>query len=195
MQAVGDAMESQGWRFLVGLVFLLALPAAGQEATSGQLSVDLSYFNANKPTKSTAGLHSRYNFSFLDRHLKKTHLNLDLNAEYGNAGPVDFKRYQAMIGPQFSRRLERFNLYGHTLAGATYIRLNEVFLRRDDTPLGLQTATVTGPSFGLGCGVEMDVNDRVKIRAVQVDIVPTRVFGQWTTDTRLRFGLVLKLTQ
>ena len=126
---------------------------------------------------------------------KKTHLNLDLNAEYGNAGPVDFKRYPAMIGPQFSRRLGRFNLYGHTLAGATYIRLNEVFLRRDDTPLGLQTATVTGPSFGLGCGVEMDVNDRVKIRAVQGDIVPTRVFGRWTTDTRLRFGLVLKLTQ
>lgn len=188
-------MESQGRRFLVGLALLLTLPATGQETTSGRLSVDLSYSHTSKPTKSTTGLHTRYNFSFLDRYLKRTNLKLDLNAEYGNAGLLDFKRYQAMIGPQFSHRIGRFNLYGHTLAGATYIRFNQAFLRRDDTPLGLQTATATGPTFGLGCGVEMDVNEWVKVQAMQADIVPTRVFGRWTTDTRLRFGLVLKLTQ
>ena len=92
-----------------------------------------------------------------------------------------------LFGPRLSHRGKRFTSFGYVLFGATRFR--------ESARIGGQTVSVsdTGSSFVAGGGLDLKVNDRLAIRAFQLDYFRPNFFGEAHQRGRLAFGLVLRL--
>jgi hypothetical protein len=85
--------------------------------------------------------------------------------------------YQYLGGPRFHLRQEKTTLFAHALAGGL--------------TAGNGLTSVTGFTMGFGGGVDMVANDKMSVRLVQFDWLPTHVGGVWDKNTiRVGFGLV-----
>jgi opacity protein-like surface antigen len=118
-------------------------------------------------------------------------LTADASGHYGSEqeGPILVKEnaHTAQFGPRFSHRGKRFTPFVYALVGATRFHqsatINGVHLTRSDTGF---TTTVGG-------GLDITVNDRVAIRAFQLDYFRPNFFGEAHNRGRLAFGLVFRL--
>ncbi len=80
-------------------------------------------------------------------------------------------------GPRFHARREKTTLFAHALFGGL--------------TAGNVAASVSGFTMGYGGGVDMVANDKMSVRLVQFDWLPTRIGGVWDKNTlRFGFGLV-----
>jgi opacity protein-like surface antigen len=90
------------------------------------------------------------------------------------------------VGPRISRRGKRFTPFVYALFGATRFKqsatVNGVHLSESDT----------GFASTFGGGLDVTVNDRVAIRAFQIDYFRPNFFGEAHNRGRLAFGLVLR---
>ena len=92
-----------------------------------------------------------------------------------------------LFGPQFSlRRTRRVTPFARALFGASRIQT-------EATEFG-QTFAFSDTSFALavGGGVDVRINDRFAIRAVQAEYLRTRFFGETQNKGRISFGLVIR---
>ena len=120
-------------------------------------------------------------FSFNARDVKLTFAN-------GFTDRAEARRLYYLIGPQFSARSERLTGFGHVLIGAV----------RSRDEIGVNTKR-TGFVLGGGGGLDVNVNKRVAIRALQLDYLPSRIRGDfdlktiWLQNFRAQAGLVIQL--
>lgn len=85
--------------------------------------------------------------------------------------------YEYLGGPRFHARREKTTLFAHALFGGL--------------TAGNVAASVSGFTMGYGGGVDMVANDKMSVRLVQFDWLPTRIGGVWDKNTlRFGFGLV-----
>jgi hypothetical protein len=98
----------------------------------------------------------------------------DFGGQYRNGGGV----VEYLFGPQFSMRQSKTTVFAHPLfGGITYI----------NSDAGSQFA------MGFGGGLDVKVNDRLAVRAVQFDWIPIHGAGAWDNNTiRFGFGIVIK---
>jgi hypothetical protein len=85
--------------------------------------------------------------------------------------------YQYLGGPRFHMRQEKTTVFAHALAGGL--------------TAGNGLTSVSGFTMGFGGGVDMVANDKMSVRLVQFDWLPTHIGGAWDKNTiRVGFGLV-----
>lgn len=86
---------------------------------------------------------------------------------------------QFLFGPQLTLRREKVNFFGHVLFGAA--RLTE-------------QAGNTDFAMGYGLGFDINLNERLAIRPVQVDYIPVFMNSTKETDHSLRYqgGVVFR---
>ncbi len=108
-----------------------------------------------------------------------------------------FRTFHLLVGPRFAKRSSRATGYVHFLAGLAQQKSNEIqgpsFRPLPVPSVPIETSS-TSNGFGaaLGGGLDISVNKRISIRAVQVDYLPMRVEGDWTNSVRVGVGVVLK---
>ena len=85
--------------------------------------------------------------------------------------------YEYLGGPRFHARREKTTLFVHALFGGL--------------TAGSVASSVSGFTMGYGGGVDMVANDKISVRLVQFDWLPTHIGGVWDKNTlRFGFGLV-----
>lgn len=113
----------------------------------------------------------------------------DFSGHYGSEleGVIKINKdaHSFLFGPRFSRRGKKFTPFAYALFGAT--RFHE-----SATVSGRQLSTTdTGFSSAVGVGLDVKINDRVAIRAFQIDYFRPNFFGEAHNRGRLAFGVVL----
>ena len=107
---------------------------------------------------------------------------------------IDLKNVSALAGPRFSYRnllKERATVFVHALAGLDYWRLNCDFTV--DGEKGSSTVNKFGPGIVIGGGVDINLNEKIAVRAIQADYYMTRQNDQWSNNANLSFGIVFRI--
>lgn len=111
------------------------------------------------------------------------HKNVGIVADFGGhykgvAGET-IHTYEYLFGPRVNLRSEKATVFGHALFGGANI--------------GVAGGSENGFAMGFGGGIDVNVNDRVGVRVIQFDWIPSRFEGVWVNDNvRFGFGIVLK---
>lgn len=97
------------------------------------------------------------------------------------------RTYSILFGPRFSlRRVNRVVPFAHALFGVSHLKTatNEFGppLSFSDTSFGM----------ALGGGLDISINEKFAIRAIQADYLQTRFFGGTQNKGRLSVGIVLR---
>jgi len=104
---------------------------------------------------------------------------IDLSGNYGS----QISSYHFMIGPQYTWRRDKSNLYVHGLFGKAQNNVSIV----QPTRSGFESV---GRSFGGGFGYDYHWSDRISIRIFQVDVFHSNTFKKGQNDGRVSTGVV-----
>ncbi|MEJ2247690.1 MAG: hypothetical protein P8Y80_16680 [Acidobacteriota bacterium] len=103
----------------------------------------------------------------------------DFGGQYKNIEDITAHVYEYVFGPRFSLRGEKATVFGQALFGGA--------------TLGGGGESINGFAMGFGGGVDVNVSERLAVRVVQFDWIPTRFEGEWNNNTvRFGFGIVIK---
>jgi hypothetical protein len=112
----------------------------------------------------------------LNRHLG---IVADFGGQYKTVLGTTASLYEYMTGPQFNFRTKRVTAFAHGLVGGASIH-------------ALST-TLGAFGVGVGGGLDINLNQRIAIRAFQLDSIHDRRSGVWAHSLRAGVGLVVKL--
>ena len=158
--------------FGLTIALLLVVPVQGQSSyPDGELFGGFSYLKSDDVN--FLGWQANVSGN-VTRHFGVV---LDLGGQYKNIAGLKVQAYQLLIGPRFIARGEKVTGFVHTLAGYEQFRAR---------------GTSTGIALALGGGMDVNMNDRIAIRVFQIDVIPTRFSGGWSSDIRVGAGVVFK---
>jgi hypothetical protein len=102
--------------------------------------------------------------------------NFGITGEFGGLYGRSFvdSAYTFMAGPRLSARTGNVTPFVHALVGG----------------IGVPVEGEAGFATALGGGVDVRVNDRISIRAIQADYLLTRLFNNTQHNARLSFGVI-----
>ncbi|MEW5975972.1 MAG: hypothetical protein AB1898_09230 [Acidobacteriota bacterium] len=110
----------------------------------------------------------------------------DVSGHYISEGPAGGSLYTVLAGPRFSFRGDAASGFLHAMVGVTRLGVGaEIF----DISFSLSDTFL---ALAGGGGVDVRVNDRLAIRAVQADYVPVRIEGVFLHNFRVGAGLVVR---
>lgn len=164
------------------LVCLTFLPGMAQETAKAEVFGGYSWAGGN--------FHG-WNSSVTGNVTKRIGITADFSGHYGNeqVGSIFVKQdaHSFLFGPRYSFRGKRLSPFVYALLGVTRFH---------------QSATISGQklseadsgfSSAVGVGMDVKVNERVAIRAFQVDYFRPNFFGEAHNRYRVAFGVVLHL--
>ena len=166
----------------MSLVCLTFLPVMAQDTSKVEVFGGYSGAGAN--------FHG-WNSSVTGNVTRRFGITADFSGNYGNEleGSILVKQnaHSFLFGPRYSFRGKRLSPFVYALFGVT--RFHE-----SATISGQRlSATDSGFSSALGAGLDIKVNERVAIRAFQIDYFRPNFFGEAHNRGRLAFGVVLHL--
>ncbi|HXZ41894.1 MAG TPA: hypothetical protein VEG68_14215 [Terriglobales bacterium] len=109
---------------------------------------------------------------------------IDLSGDYGS----QISTYHFMLGPQYTLRRDKSNIYFHGLFGKAQNTVSIV----QPTRSGFESV---GRSFGGGFGYDYHWSDRISIRIFQVDAFHSTTFRKGQNDGRVSAGVVYHFGQ
>ncbi|MBV8050467.1 MAG: hypothetical protein JOZ80_04725 [Acidobacteriaceae bacterium] len=172
-------------RLVVALVFLMLLiPVAhlqAQEASRFDMFGGFSYMRFNALTIGYRNDTNLYGWNFDGTGYIKLSFGItaDASGHYGS----QLSSYHFLIGPQYTWRRDKSNIYVHGLFGKAQ---NNVSIAQP-TRSGFESV---GKSFGGGFGFDYHYSDRFSIRVFQVDFLHSDTFGKGQNDGRVSTGLI-----
>jgi opacity protein-like surface antigen len=132
-----------------------------------------------------------WNSSVTGNVTKRFGIVADVSGQYGSEleGSVRVKQdaHSFLFGPRFSFRGKRLNPFLYALLGVTRFHESATVSGREFS------ASDSGFSSALGGGLDVKVNERVAIRAFQIDYFRPNFFGEAHNRGRLAFGVVLNV--
>lgn len=162
------------------LVCLMFLPVMAQDTAKAEVFGGYTWAGGN--------FHG-WNSSVTGNVTKRIGITADFSGQYGSelAGPILIKQdaHSFLFGPRYSFRGKRLSPFVYALVGVTRFH---------------QSATISGQrlsesdsgfSSAVGVGLDVKVNERVAIRAFQIDYFRPNFFGEAHNRGRLAFGVVL----
>ena len=171
---------------LIALAFLLcvSLNVAGQETPKAEIFGGYSWAGGN--------FHG-WNASVTGNVNKWFGVTADFSGHYGSERDGVFEEKQRahsfLAGPRFTlRRGKRLTPFAYALFGGINY---SVRLTASGQLLG--SASDTGFNMALGGGLDIKINDRLAVRAFQIDYFRPHFFDETHNRGRLAFGLVLRL--
>src|SRR5262245_46786513 len=168
--------------FVAGLLMVMSLSTRAQEQTP-RVEVFGGYSYAG-------GNFNGWNASVTGNVNKWFGVTADFSGYHGGTSLPNFeeqqKVYTYLVGPKFSLRRNRVTPFAYALYGGLHFSSTEtVFGQRS-------SASDTGSSISLGGGLDVKLNDRIAIRAVQIDYLRASFFDEVHNRGRLSFGVVLR---
>lgn len=167
----------------LSLLLLISAPASAQETPKAEVFGGYSWAGGNFhgfDTSVTGNVNSWFgvmgNFS----------------GHYGSESFGAFREQQRalsfLIGPRFAlRKKKRVTPFVYALFGGVNYKVNVSLSGQH-----LVSASDTGFNMALGGGLDVKVNERLAIRAFQLDYLRPHFFGDSHNRGRLAFGLVLR---
>jgi Outer membrane protein beta-barrel domain len=164
------------------LVFFASLTAMAQEVPKAEVFGGYSWAGGN--------FHG-WNASVTGNVTKRFGIVADFSGHYGSeidgALLVKEDAHSFLFGPRFTFRRKRVSPFVYALFGVTRFHASA-------TVSGQRFSDVdTGFSSAVGGGMDIKLNDRVAIRAFQLDYFRPNFFGEAHNRGRLAFGVVLHL--
>ena len=160
------------------VLLLLTVPAWGQDYPRMEVFGGFSYFSADAGTReSFFGWQASISANFHEN----IGFTLDSGGQYNTTLGITLQAYEFLLGPRYIMRGERFTGFAHALFGLEHARAGGF----SDTAFAM----------GFGGGVDVNVSDRIAIRAFQLDYIPVTSSGVWTHDARVGAGVVFKFMQ
>ncbi|HXY04522.1 MAG TPA: hypothetical protein VEI49_13195 [Terriglobales bacterium] len=163
-------------------MLLISVPHLhAQEASRFDVFGGFSYLRFNALTigyRNDANLYG-WNFDGTGYIKLSFGVTVDASGDYGSK----ISAYHFMIGPQYTWRRDKSNLYVHGLFGKAQNNISIV----QPTRSGFESV---GRSFGGGFGYDYHWRDRFSIRVFQVDILHSTTFGKGQNDARVSTGLI-----
>ena len=164
------------------LIVIASLPAVAQEAPKVEVFGGYSWSGGN--------FHG-WNGSVTGNITKRFGIVADFSGHYGSeqGGPILVQQHahSFLFGPRVSFRGKRLTPFVYGLAGATRFAESAVISGQH------LSAVSTGFSMAIGGGLDVKVNDRIAIRAFQLDYFRPIINDEANNRGRLAFGIVLSL--
>ena|SRR5213594_3670269 len=104
----------------------------------------------------------------------------------GRAFRARVQRYDLLAGPRFNWRAGGVTPFAHALFGVSYMRA------RFDDVLANCPSSATAFAMAFGGGLDVHASDRIDVRAIQVDYVPTFFNGRRQDNIRASAGIKIK---
>ena len=169
--------------YLLAVLILLATsPATAQDTPKAEVFGGYSYAGQGSNGFDTSVVGNVNSWLGLGADLSGQSTRLDENGVREN-----IKTYSLLFGPRFSvRKSKKITPFVHALFGVSRIRT-------ETNEFG-PPVSFTDTSFGMAVGGGLDVrlNDRFAIRAVQMDYLRTRFFNQTQNKGRVAVGIVMR---
>ena len=166
----------------IALVFPTLQPAMAQQVPKAEVFGGYSWAGGN--------FHG-WNASVTGNITKRFGIVADFSGHYGSEldGSVVIQEdaYSILFGPRFSFRRKRLTPFAYAVFGATRFHESAIISGQK------LSDSDTGFSSALGGGLDVKVNNRVAIRAFQLDYFRPNFFGESHNRGRLAFGVVLHL--
>ena len=164
------------------LLIVASLPAMAQDVPKAEVFGGYSWSGGN--------FHG-WNASVTGNVTKRFGVMADFSGHYGSesGGPILVKQnaHSFLFGPRFSFRGKRLTPFVYALFGATRFEERAIISGQRLSNSG------TGFSSAVGGGLDVKVNDRIAIRAFQIDYFRPIIFGETNNRGRLAFGVVIRL--
>lgn len=163
------------------LIFLALVPATAQEVPKVEVFGGYSWSGGN--------FHG-WNTSVTGNVTKRLGIVADFSGHYGSElglVRVNQNAHSFLFGPRLSFRGKRLTPFVYGLFGATRFAESAVINGQR------LSAVSNGFSLALGGGLDVKVNDRIAIRAFQLDYFRPIVNDEPNNRGRLAFGVVLRL--
>ena len=165
----------------IALVVVTLQPTVAQDVPRAEVFGGYSWAGGN--------FHG-WNASVTGNITKRFGVVADFSGHYGSeldGVSIQEDAHSFLFGPRFAFRRKRLTPFVYALFGAT--RFHE-----SATISGHHISdSDTGFSSAVGGGLDVKVNDRVAIRAFQLDYFRPNFFGEAHNRGRLAFGVVLRL--
>jgi hypothetical protein len=103
---------------------------------------------------------------------------------------VSLHRQTYLFGPQFNfYPNDKVKVFVHPLFGVVHDSTTTIF--------GTTTTDSSASAFAMsfGGGVDINLNNRIAIRPIQIDYVPTHFGGTWQSNYRVASGIVFRLNK
>ncbi len=183
--------------------FALCLPCwqnlSAQGLEDRRVGLDLGYTFVDGPDVSTGSSRIGYSGGHLGVYVTQTRWlrwTGDVTVTE-NGGILGAAKLYALAGPEFTKRLEGATFFGHALFGYG-----------DTEGSGFFSPHRSGFAMGFGGGVDVKLNSRFSLRAIEVDYLPGRFTGPpyvsifasppgpkittWENNVRVAAGIILK---
>jgi len=117
-------------------------------------------------------------------------LAFNSGGQYKTLFGISLQAYEFLLGPRLTLRSDGATLFAHALAGLNYARVSGL----STFPLpGLgDTLSDTAFAIGFGGGADINANDWLAIRMLQVDYIADRFSDEWSWNYRAGMGFVFK---
>lgn len=163
----------------LGLIFFSAISAQAQSTNKPAVELfgggSILRNGVSAPSFSAyGGWQAQADFNFFEH----VGLATDFGGQYRSIHGQKISQYEYLFGPRFMARWSQATLFGHALVGANTLRLSG--------------ASTNGFAWGVGGGLDYNVNRRIAIRLIQADYLRTRVSNSWFNDARIGIGVVVK---
>lgn len=163
------------------LIFLALVPAMAQEVPKAEVFGGYSWSGGN--------FHG-WNTSVTGNVTKRFGIVADFSGHYGSElglVRVNQHAHSFLFGPRLSFRGKRLTPFVYGLFGATRFTESAVIN-------GQRVSAISnGFSMAVGGGLDLKVNDRIAIRAFQLDYFRPIINDEPNNRGRLAFGVVLRL--
>lgn len=168
----------------LGLFLMISVPVAAQELPKAELFGGYSWAGGNFhgfDTSVTGNVNHWFG------------VTANFSGHKGHEDDGIFRENQRalsfLFGPRFSiRKSKRVTPFVYALFGGVNFRVTLLASGQR-----LASASDTGFNMALGGGLDVKVNDRLAIRAFQLDYLRPNFFGESHNRGRLAFGVVLRL--
>lgn len=168
------------------LVCLTCLPVMAQDTPN-----DVSKAEVFGGYSWAGGNFHGWNASVTGNVSKRFGIVADFSGQYGKerAGSIRIKQdaHSFLFGPRLSFRGKRLTPFVYALFGVTRFHESAIISGQK------LSASDSGFSSAFGGGMDVRVNDRLAIRAFQIDYFRPNFFGEAHNRGRLAFGVVLHL--
>ena len=131
---------------------------------------------------------------------------MDLGGEYGASTITDplghepklhITTIQYLLGPEFTTRGQKVDVFAHTLVGFTRTSLSELKGYYYAPPYAVNPDYAdlvrrTSLAFGVGGGIEKNWRDFAALRLIELDYIPADVNGNWQSTIRAATGVTVR---
>ena len=182
-------ISSVSLSILLTALLLAAVPASAQDVPGGKFFIGFSYVDEETGGTFTGGQGS-YSFTVSDA----LSLKADFGGQFGTVGGlIDVQTYEFLFGPEFTKRGKKASFFVHGMAGMALFKTSSFTMDFFGTPITVPGTSTSGLALGIGGGVDVAVGKNWTIRVIQLDVIPARLGGGWSTNSRFGFGVAFNL--